>query len=254
MDGRFVTIVSFYGSKSRSFAQLLQSIREILHRELGDKFLPYTTEQIHGTLIALDTAIDLRSGLLVHKHYRDVTHITSPVDSRQAIEIIRDYLNPPCRIRFGGYQSNSDTTFLSRGAHPYERMFSAQGRAFTLLGWPVSTVVDGSTSRPLDNLRRAMNKAGIMHNYHKSMTDIDNDLYLVIGHHDDASADRLSSAVHEVRTYLKDHPIEINLGIDQVSVIVSDSPTLAPAKFIGKIPADDSEIHRLFDIDHFNRR
>jgi hypothetical protein len=247
-------MVSFYGPKSRSFAQLLQSIREILYRELGDRFIPYTVEQIHGTLIALDVFIDQGSGLLVHKHYHDVTHKVVPIDSGQAMDVIRDCLDQPYRIRFGGYQPGSDTTFLSRGAHPYERMFSAQGDAFALVGWPVSTIVNGSTSRPLDDLRRAMNKAGIMHIYHKSMTDIDNDLYLVIGHHDDAPADRVSGAVRMVRTYLKNHPIDIDLGIDAVSVIVSDSPTLVPAKFIGKIPADDSEIQRLFNLDHFDGR
>lgn len=240
-------MVSFYGAKSSSLAQLLQSVQKIVRRELGVRFRPYTTEQIHGTLITLDTAIDLNSGLLVHKHYYDVTHTIVPIDPSQALDIIHDYFERPYQIRFGGYQSNGDTTFLSRGMHPYERMFSAQGRAFVLLGWPMSTIVHGLTNRPLDDLRRAMNKAGIMHLYHKSMTDVDNDLHVVIGHHDGAPADRVSAAVHMVRTYLKDHPVVIDLGIDQVSVIVSDAQTLVPAKFIGRIPADEPRILRLFD-------
>jgi hypothetical protein len=250
MDGRFTTMVSLYGQKSRSLAHLLRSIQEILHLELGDKFLPYTIEQIHGTLVGLDAVIDQSSGLLVHKHHHDVTRTTVPMDSRQVLHVIRDFLSQPCRIRFGGYQPGSNATFLSRGIHPYERTFSAQGRAFALIGWPMLTILHGPANRPLDDLRRAMNKAGVMHSYHKSMTDIDNDFYLVIGHHDDAPADQVSGAVHKVRTYLEEHPIEIDLGISQVSVIVSDSSTLVPAKFIGKIPADEPEIRRLFEIGH----
>jgi len=49
-----------------------------------------------------------------------------------------------------------------------------------------------------------------------------------------------------VRQYLAEHPVEVDVGIGQVTVIASDSPTLAPARFIGRIPGDRAEILELF--------
>jgi hypothetical protein len=246
--GRFTSAVSFYGTKDETFAQLLRSVQEILQGELGAKFRPYTIDQVHGTLIALDTVIVPDSGVLVNNHYRDVTHAQAPVDPGRVLRIIQSQLESPCRIRMGGYHANSDASFLSRGVHPFERMFSAQKQAFVLLGWPLATIRYGLSHRPLDDLRRTMNKAGVMHLYHDSMTDIDNDLYFVVGHQDDAPAEAVSVAVQKVKDYLADHPIEIDLGVNQVSIIVSESSTLAPAKFIGKIPADEAGILGLFGV------
>ena len=45
---------------------------------------------------------------------------------------------------------------------------------------------------------------------------------------------------------LAEHPVDLDLGIDQVSVVVGETTTLASATFIAKIPADEAAILRLF--------
>lgn len=121
-----------------------------------------------------------------------------------------------------------------------------QGDALVLMGWPVSTKTNGISSRPLDELRRKMNDANIWHWYHKSSTDVDNDFHLVVGHHNGVPQRETMEAVAAVRTYLAQHPVQLDVGVDQISVIAADSPTLAPAQFIGRLPVDPAEIVKLY--------
>jgi hypothetical protein len=215
---------------------------------LGSKFLPYTIEQIHGTLIGLDAVRDPATGFLIHERYHDVTGTVTPMIPALALDILSLSLMRSCRIRIGGCQPDSPVKFVSHGQHPYERMFSVQGPAFVIIGWPVATINHGVSDQPLDSIRRGMNKAGIMHRYHESSTDVDNDLYLVVGHHHGAAAGDIAAAVASVRTYLAGNPAEIDLGIDQVTVVAAHSPTLSSPRFTGKIPADTAEILKLFDL------
>ncbi len=168
------------------------------------------------------------------------------MDHARALEILAAHLTPALSIRLGGYGPATPATFSSRGQHPYERMFSVQGDAFVLVRWPVSTVAQGISARPLDQLRRAMSEANILHWYHNSPTDIDNDFHLVVGHHDGIPPRRVTQAVRAVRSYLTRHPAPIDVGVDQVSVIAANTPTLAPAQFIGRLPVDPADIVRLY--------
>jgi hypothetical protein len=247
MGTGFPAAVSFYGAKSEPFAQLLRTLQGIVRHEIGIRFRSYAIEQVHGTVVTLDAAPDRATGCIVHEHYRDVTGNAVPVDAGHALALLRVHLARPCRVRLGGYRPASVTTFQSRGRHPYERMFSEQGGAFVVIGWPVPTIEAGLAVCPLDDLRRDMNTAGIMHRYHESCTDVDNDLHFVLGHHNDAPAERVSAAVGLARAYLAEHPIDIDLGIDQVSVVVGETTTLASATFVGKVTTDEAAILRLFE-------
>jgi len=246
MSVRWTTAVALFGAKEGPLEDLLRAVQGIVSDELGEKFHPYTLEQIHGTLIGLDFVIDQDSGLLIQEHYSEVTGSATPVVPEEALAILRSALEPSLRVRIGGFGPRSATTFASRGEHPYHRMFSVQGDAFVLTGWPLVTIERGSSQIPLNDLRRSMNKAGLMHHYHRSMTDSDNDLYLVIGHHEASPGHETAAAVSKVRSYLAEHPIEVDLGIEQVTVVVSESRTLAPTLFTGRVPADEKAILKLF--------
>lgn len=228
--------------------ELLHEVQRIVRRSMSGKFIPYSLEQIHGTLVSFSPIDDLGNGRLLNEHFHDVTGIALPIDASKILGILQDHLKFPFKIRLGGHMFNENPTFLSRGRHPYNRMFSAQGDALMLIGWPISTIKHGLDEVPLNELRRAMNTAGIMHLYHESMTDIDNDLHMVIGHYDDISAEAVSVAVNEVRSYLVEHPVEFEMSINQVTIIATDTPTLAPTKFRGHIPADNAAILRLFSV------
>lgn len=247
MDARFITAVSFYGTKDEALMELIDEVQRIVRRSASGKFIPYSLEQIHGTLVSFSPIDDLGNGRLLNEHFHDVTGIAVPIDASKALSILQDHLKSPYKIRLGGHQFNGNPTFLSRGQHPYNRMFSAQGGALVLIGWPVSTIKHGLAEAPLNELRRAMNRAGIMHLYHETTTDIDNDLHMVIGHYDDTPAEAVSVAVNEVRSYLVEHPVEFEMSINQVTIIATDTPTLAPTKFRGHIPADNAAIMSLFD-------
>lgn len=246
MSARWTTAVALFGAKEGPLKGLLRSVQGIVSDELGEKFRPYTLEQIHGTLIWLDFAVDEESGLPFQEHYSEVTGNATPIVPKEALAILRSALEPSFRFRIGGYDRGDATTFASRGRHPFYRMFSVQGDAFVLVGWPLVTIERGFSQMPLNELRRSMNKAGIMHRYHQSMTDEDNDLYLVIGHHEVAPGNETAAAVSKVRSYLAEHPIEVDLGLEQVAVIVSESRTLVPTLFTGRIPADETAILKLF--------
>jgi hypothetical protein len=239
-------MVALYGTKTGVLKSLLETVQAILGERLRGRFQPYSLDQIHATVIRLDGVTDTPSGLLVNPRYRELTGIPRAMDHARAQEILAAQLAPPLSIRIGGYRPAAPATFSSRGQHPYERMFSGPGNAFVLMGWPVATVAQGISARPLDQLRRAMNEANILHWYHDSLTDIDNDFHLVAGHHDGASPDEAVDAVDAVRTYLAQHPVQIDVGVDQISIIAANSPTLAPAQFTSRLPVDPADIAKLY--------
>ena len=246
IDAKFITAVSFYGAKDDALAELLSEVQEVIRRRLGSDFLPYTLDQIHGTLVSLSPVVLLENGLVLNKHFHDVAGTVTPMDISHALSILQERLGSPYPIRLGGHQPREDPPFLSRGEHPYDRMFSAQGHSLVLVGWPVATIQRGLAEAPLNDLRRAMNEAGIIHLYHESTTDIDNDLHMVVGNYDNVAPETMSVAVDEVRSHLAEHPVDFEMGIKQVTIIAADSPTLAPPIFQGHIPADNVAIQRLF--------
>jgi hypothetical protein len=243
---QLITAVALYGTKTGALKGLLEAVQAILSERLRDEFRPYTLDQIHGTVIRLDGVTDTQTGLIVNQRYLQLTGIPRAMDHARAAEILAAHLTPPLGIRIGGYRPDTLAMFSSRGQHPYERTFSVQGDAFVLMGWPVSTVTSGISQRPLDELRREMNDANILHWYHESRADIDNDFHLVVGHHNGVSQHETTEAVRAVRAYLAKHPVQIEVGVDQLAIIASNSPTLAPAQFIGRLPVDPADIVNLY--------
>jgi hypothetical protein len=246
VPAELITAVALYGAKTGDLKNLLETVQALLSERLRGRFRPYTLDQIHGTVIRLDGVADAQAGHIVNQRYLEVTGIPRAMDHARALEILAAHLTPPLSIRIGGYGPGTVATFTSRGQHPHERMFSVQGDAFIVVGWPVSTVANGVTPGPLDDLRRAMNDANIVHWYHRSLTDIDNDFHLVIGHHNGASRHETKEAVSAVRAYLAQHPVQVEVGADQIAIIAADSPTLAPAHFIGRLPIDSADIANLY--------
>ena len=241
-----IAAVALFGTKTGVLKGLLEAVQEICSERLGEGFLPYTLDQIHSTVIRLDARTHSEPGLLVNQHYLELAGVPRAMDHARAVEILTAYLAPPLNIRIGGFRPNSPTTFSSRGQHPYERMFSAQDGSLVLIGWPVSTVINGITQRPLDDLRRKMNEANILHWYHKSWSDVDNDFHLVVGHYNSVLQRKTKEAAAAASVYLSQYPIQVEVGVNQVAIIAADSPTLASARFIGRLPVDPADIINLY--------
>ncbi len=164
------------------------------------------------------------------------------------------------RVRIGGWRRDGEIPFASQGQHLFDRAFSAQGNAFVLVGWPVVSFAGagggereggGREVRPVDELRRGMNAAGLLHKYHARETDVDNDLHLVVGHQvgvaggsmmSDGGVDR---AVNSVRERLAADPVEFDISLGDVKIVVADSHTLAPPLYVSGIPADEAILRTL---------
>jgi len=162
------------------------------------------------------------------------------MDLPRVMDILARRFATPLPVRIGGFRPEQAPPFTSRGQHPAQRSFSVQDRAFVLMGWPAASIVgDG---RPLDDLRREMNAAGLLHRYHASPGDVDNDLHMVVGHHAGAPATALGRAAAAVRDMLAAGPADLAIGLADVKIVAADSHTLAPPLFVSEIPADDVSV------------
>jgi len=236
MGSRFISAVALYGAKAGAGRDLLVQVQEIIAGCVGDRFRPYSLEQVHATLIALDAARDPATGTIVNDYFLKHAGVAVQMDLPLVMRILAAHFAEPLTVRFGGWGADQPVPFLSQGKHLYERGFSVQGRAFVLAGWAAAALAgDG---QPVDRLRRDMNAAGVLHKYHRGDADVDDDLYLVVGHHDGAPAGALERAAAAVRDRLAANPVELSITLADVCIVAADSHTLAPTLFTGGIPVD----------------
>ena len=243
MGIRFISAVALYGPKAGPVRDLLADVQALVAGHIGRDFRPYSLEQIHATLIALNAIRDPRTGTIVNEYFLEHAGVAVEMDLPLAMRILAARFADPLAVRIGGYLRDQPVPFLSRGVRLYERAFSVQANAFVLIGWPVAALAgDG---RPLDRLRRDMNAAHVLHRYHRRGSDIDDDFYLVVGHHADASAGALARAAAVVRDKLAAEPLDLAIGIGDVTIVAADSHTMAPPVFTGAIPVDAATLRAL---------
>ena len=243
MGSRFISAVALYGPKAGAARDLLVGVQETIASHIGERFRPYSLEQVHATLIALGGVSDPATGAVVNEYFLEHAGVAVEMDLPLVMRILAAHFAEPLAVRFGGWGAGQPVPFLSWGEHLYERGFSVQGNAFVLMGWPTAAVT--GDSRPLDRLRRDMNAAGVLHKYHRRDADVDDDLYLVVGHHDGAPAGALERAAAAVRDRLAADPVELPIGLADVSVVAADSHTLAPPVFTGGLPVDAATLLEL---------
>jgi len=235
---RFVSAVAFYGPKTGALGELLAGVQALIAGHVGDAFRPYSPEQVHATLIALNGVRE--GGAVVNEYLLAHAGVRREMDLPRVMDILARRFAVPLRVRIGGFRPGQAAPFTSRGQHLAERTFSVQGEAFVLVGWPADSLAgDG---RPLDELRRAMNAAGVLHRYHAQPADVDNDLHLVVGHHAGAPAGPLARATAAVRDTLAAEPADLAIGLPDVTIVAADSHTLAPPLYVSGVPAPAAEV------------
>ncbi|MDG4827333.1 hypothetical protein O7635_36280 [Asanoa sp. WMMD1127] len=213
---RYVSAVALYGPKRDPLATLVSSLQEIVASFLGDAFRPYVPEQVHGTLVALNGPGGVNDYFLEHRGER------RQMDYAAALSLVAAAFRTPLTVRFG-----AEGTFTSRGQSLRARSFSVHGGSVNLIGWP-REAFDGE-GRRLDALRRGMTAAGVLHRYHATPADVDDDLYLVLGHCPDADPAVVARAVAAGRDHLAARPAEVSITAADVRVVAADTPTLLPA-------------------------
>ena len=238
MGSRFVSAVAFYGPKTGRLRELLTGVQALIAEHVGAAFRPYTLEQVHATLIALNGVRE--GGTIVNEYLLEHAGVRREMDLPRVMDILDRRFAVPLRVRFGGFRPGQPIPFTSRGQHLAERAFSTQGEAFVLVGWPADSLA--GAARPLDELRRAMNAAGVLHRYHARPADVDNDLHLVVGHHAGAPADALARATAAVRDRLAADPADLAIALSDITIVAADSHTLAPPLYVSGIPAPAAEV------------
>lgn len=247
MDRRWVSAVALYGPKTGEVRNLLGSVQATITRQLGSAFLPYTLEQIHGTLIGLNGVREPATGALISQYYLEHRGARRLMDFGRVLQILAERFSRPLTIRIGGFGPGDETGFTSQGEHPHQRTFSARNGALVLMGWPVSTIKSQGAQRPLDELRRDMNDANVLHRYHAAATDVDNDFHLVVGHYTSTTESMLAETERIVRRDLAHHHVDVQVSREQVRIVAADSSTLAPALFVGELPLTADDLARLYD-------
>lgn len=246
MAERLISALAWYGPKTGALRDLLVRVQDLIAGQVGAAFRPYTLEQVHATLIALDGVADPESGAVVNEAFWLNLGVRAEMDLPRVMSVLEQRFRVPLTMRFGGFGAGAPVPFLSRGQHLSERSFSVQGNAFVLMGWPAVSLSGPGPAvpeRPLDELRREVNAAGVLHRYHFGYEDVDNDLHLVVGHTDsdaEPAGTRAAAAAAAVRTWLADNPAEAAIALDDVTVVASDSRTMAPPLYVSAIPADEA--------------
>lgn len=238
MGSRFISAVAFYGPKTGRLRDLLTGVQALIAEQVGAHFRPYTLEQVHATLIALNGVRE--GGTIVNEYLLEHAGVRQEMDLPQVMDILARRFAVPLRVRIGGFRPGQAIPFTSRGQHLAERTFSVQREAFVLVGWPADSLA--GPARPLDELRRAMNAAGVLHRYHARPADVDNDLHLVVGHHTGAPAGALARATAAVRDKLAADPVDLAIGLSDVTIVAADSHTLAPPLYVSGVPADQAAL------------
>jgi hypothetical protein len=153
----------------------------------------YDLQQIHATIIGLERDASCPSKYL-NRNFKDFRRVEVEMDFGGLIEYLRLAFGSPMQIQIGGFEDR-EYSFSSRGQRPYERAFSIQGGNVLGVGWPIRNrsksilaalpVIANScpTEYPesLLSVRKAAERYGVLHAYHRQPDDVDNDFYFRLG-------------------------------------------------------------------------
>lgn len=132
------------------------------------------------------------------------------------LDLLHDTELLPVDIQIGGFRPGVDYGFLSRGLSPCVRSFSLRNGIAVGIGWPVA---DGQYPDTLDRLRRAFQEIHVLHKYHQSAGDVDNDLYFVLGHYSpNVSGAILEVAEREIAEYFSANRRIVPLRLEDLSL------------------------------------
>jgi len=248
---RQATLVALYGAKRGALGNLLRTWQDRLARSVqrlgaGIGFRPYPLAQIHATILGLERSA--RPGL----RNRNLQELTGRAPAMRLAELFAFVLESghlPFDAQLGGFEDR-EYPFRSRGARPYHRSFSLQGRTAVLIGWPVraprrddgdrslATAPDRPTTRAyppvLDELRRSAQGFNVLHRWHREPADVDNDLYLRLGVLEGELAQSRRDLVEDEmrRASSESPPLLIRLSTSDLAVVSypADDETLPIAR------------------------
>ena len=251
---RQCTLVALYGAKSVGFAELIARCQTKIATILGDRFSPYDLDQIHATIVGLEALSGSPLRNLNFQRYRKKSLLMD-------LAGFRKYLlmggRIPFSVQIGGFLDR-EYPFTSRGQRPYSRSFSIQGDKAVLVGWPIRgqfvreappsmyAALQEARLYPstLDEIRLSAQTHNILHSYHRSPSDIDNDFYLRIGliheqYVDDVTRQRLEQ---EMCLFLSsEHPLLVEVGLSELFIASYEDDTLPASSTLAR-PVLDAKL------------
>jgi hypothetical protein len=226
---RKLTLVALFRKRPPELQSLIDACIDDVVDCCGTAFVPYLPEQIHATVIGLESVVE--NGVRRHRNLTDDDGACGPLDlDGFAADLVRTMGR--IDIRFGGFAADA-TPFASRGRRPFERGFSIQGTPGTavLMGWPEQPGSPVRFPEALDALRRRARRFGIAHAYHLAPGSRDNDLYMRLGlFQGPVPEPMLRDAEARVRTRLaRTPPVRVAVTPAHLHIVAYDDPTLPPA-------------------------
>jgi hypothetical protein len=222
--GTQFTLVAFHGEKPPALSRLLVDCQDRIRAVLGGDFAPCALGPIHGTVVGMERVPGTRRDNLNLEH---LLGRRVPMDLKGFLGTLPDRPGWPLEVRFGGFPRGA-RPFASRGATPWERTFSIQGDKAVLIGWPVLPGDPDRYPPTLERLRRQAEAFNILHAYHRTPAEADNDLYLRLG--TVGGKERAPSADGDLETALREtlaaRPVTVPLSLDDLRVAVYRDPTL----------------------------
>ena len=222
-----LTLVALYGPKPQALVDLFSAVQAEIRNQLGDAFTPYAMDQIHATLVGLEGT---RTGEgVLNNNLVNTERTPRSMDLEGLFRFLFDTPLLPLTIRIGGFSQFAAYPFTSRGQHPYVRSFSLRREEAVVIGWPA-----GEHNYPvsLDRLRRRCADYNVLHKYHQCAGDIDNDLFLVLGHlrRDCISSEEHTAVEYRVREMLSSRqPLDFTIDAQTLSVVAYEDRTLPTA-------------------------
>ena len=132
------TIVALYGEKPEPLRSLLASLQADVADALGRRFKRYRLDQIHATIVGLERD-ERQAARLVNRNLATLQGAEATMDFAGLLAFVRTSSLIPFTVQIGGF-AERDYPFTSRGARPFDRSVSLQGRSAMVMGWPVSAM------------------------------------------------------------------------------------------------------------------
>lgn len=234
VDATRSSIVAFYDALPAPLAGLVAHLQRVAAAELGATFTPRPAEQVHATVIGLETAPEPAAD-------------RSRFDARPLLDhLVRTFTERPLEIQFGG-RSPTDRRLLSRGAALHDRTFLIRPSDVVLIGWPADVAAGWAPLAVLAELRRGCERFGVRHRYHVDPASSDPDAYLVIGRVTGADERHAAALRARVCRELAAAPVRVSMRARDLS-LVEYVDTALPLASTRRLPLVGSESH--FDSDH----
>lgn len=233
-----ITLVSLYGDKNKDFAAAITQFQQLVAQAVGSAFTPYDIRQIHATIIGLERHRAPAYNANFSKYRgRDVE-----MDFAGFLAYMRGCGHIPFEVQLGGF-ANRDYPFTSRKTTPYERSFSVQGDKVVVMGWavreepfsvppttPAAGIQEARIYPPtLDLIRHAAQGFGILHGFHRTVTDVDNDLYFRIGLIDPKATTPAATSALEVQArqlFSTQRPLVVEIRLEDIYIAAYEDDRL----------------------------